>query len=123
MTGVARRSGAWNRKSLAEHKLAGTFRPDKHGHLLAQDRPPAPVSLAARRRVLKGLPLHAGRVARALLEAYDGWNIVQLESLRAYALSCDRLEQLQTDPGADPVAVHREARINLQLLEVLDLAT
>ena len=122
MAGKPGRSGGSNARTLQEHQLAGTYRKDKHGHLLAAATPPPqPVSLAARRRVLAGLPDHARRVAVALLDEYGNWTASQLETLKAYSLSCDRLNALQVGGEADADAIHRETRCCLSLLTALKL--
>lgn len=119
MAGVKGRSGGHNRISPAEHLLRGTYRPDRHAGWTEQT--PRPVSAADRRRVLGGLTGTARRVMLRLLDEYDDWSGPQLEMARAYALSCARLEALQTDPEADLRAVHRETRINMQLYRTLAL--
>jgi hypothetical protein len=42
-----------------------------------------------------------------------------VELLRAYVLSCARLEALQRTPSDDTRALHKEVRGNLQLLREL----
>jgi hypothetical protein len=39
MAGIKGRSGGTNRKSRLQHEAAGTFRPDRHGHLAHVDPP------------------------------------------------------------------------------------
>jgi len=115
------RSGGQNRIPVAEHQLRGTLRPARH--LVAAALPPEPISTTDRRRTLKGLPAGAKRIAAALLATYDDWGPAQLETARAYALSCSRLEGLQSDPAADVRLLHAEIRCNLNLLKGLDLET
>ena len=81
----------------------------------------APIARAERRRVLKGLSAEPRRIAVSLLDVYGPWDASSLTTLRAYALSCERLEQLQQAPGDDTRALHREARCNLALLKSLEL--
>ena len=77
--------------------------------------------VADRRRVLAGLAAGPRRIAASLLTDYGPWSAAALETLRAYALSCERLEQLQQAPDDDTRALHREARCNLALLKSLEL--
>jgi hypothetical protein len=87
-------------------------------------QPPAPavgLSLAERRRVLKGLSGEAKRVAAEMVAGFDGWNEPALQTLRAYALSCARLETLQH--GGPSKELFSEIRANLALLKALDLET
>ena len=81
MAGVPGRSGGHNRKSVAEHIEAGTYRRDRHGVSTA---PAAPVSETDRRRTLQGLTPVARRLAVQLLEAFTGWDASSLQTLRAY---------------------------------------
>ena len=120
MAGVAGRSGGHNRLSLEAHQARGTFRADRHAHLIAAS-PVAPVPRADRRRVLEGLSAGPRRIAVSLLDAYEPWDAAHLETLRAYVLSCARLERLQREPGDDTRALHGEARCNLALLKSLEL--
>ncbi len=113
------RAGGHNRIDIAEHLARGTFRP--HRHAVVATPPPPPVPEAARLRVLRGLPPTARRVAGELLDTFDGWDSAKLESLRSYAMSCSRLEAMQSDPEADLRLLHAEARCNLALLKSLDL--
>lgn len=118
MSGTKGHSGGANRLSIAEHLERGTLRP--HRHLQPIPAPLPPLSVADRRRTLKGLPPTAHRIARGLLDTFDGWQIASLETLRAYSLSCARLELLQDTPtpGAE---IYRELRANLSLLTALNL--
>jgi hypothetical protein len=79
------------------------------------------VAPADRKRVLAGLAAGPRRIALSLLDAYGPWNAASLETLRAYALSCERLERLQAASADDTRAVHREVRCNLALLKALEL--
>ncbi len=115
------RSGGANKIPIEAHLQRGTFRPSRH--LQPSPPPPALLSMADRRRTLKGLPPTAFRVAKGLLDAYDGWTVATLETCRSYALSCARLEGLQTDPAADLRLLHAEIRCNLNLLKGIDLET
>jgi hypothetical protein len=54
-----------------------------------------------------------------MLDEFGDWTTPKLEVLRAYALSCGRLETLQQ--GDDVRALHRELRANLNLLKALNL--
>jgi hypothetical protein len=117
MAGMPGRSGGQNRLSVEQHRLQGTFRADRHGS--RREGESAPVSAGDRRRTLQGLPPLARRVALALLEAFDGWSAADLLTLRAYALSAARLEELQTaGPSRE---LHRELRAHLSLLKALNL--
>ena len=118
MAGVPGRSGGHNRKSAEEHILAGTFRRDRHG---ASTAPAAPVSETDRRRTLQGLTPGARRLAAQLLEGFTGWDGSSLQTLRAYVLSCERLEALQSNSATDSQDLAREVRINLGLLRALNL--
>ena len=120
MAGVPGRSGGHNRKSVAEHIQAGTFRRDRHG---ASTATTAPVSATETRRTLEGLTPGARRLAVHLLEAFTGWDASALVTLRAYVLSCERLEGLQTTSTTDSQDLAREVRINLGLLKALNLET
>lgn len=119
MAGVPGRSGGQNRLSVEEHERRGTLRPARH--LKPVPPPAAPVGAADRRRTLRGLSPTARRIASQLLAAFDGWDVSTLETLRAYALSCDRLEAMQTATTAPGTALYRELRINLQLQRALNL--
>lgn len=119
MAGVPGRSGGWNRLSADEHVIRGTFRRDRHAAI--DDRPAAPTSAADRRRTLQGLNPEARRMAAALVDTYEGWDAAALTTLRAYALSCERLAVLQAAAGEDTRALHREIRSNLALLRALNL--
>jgi hypothetical protein len=107
-------------KSAAEHILAGTFRRDRHG---ASTATTAPVSATDRRRTLQGLTPGARRLAVQLLEGFTGWDASSLQTLRAYVLSCDRLEALQSTSTTDSQDLAREVRVNLGLLRALNLET
>jgi len=120
MAGVAGKSGGHNRLSLEAHVARGTFRADRHAHLMPA-APVAPVPQADRRRVLEGLSAGPRRIAVSLLDAYGPWDAAHLETLRAYVLSCARLERLQREPGDDTRTLHRETRANLALLKALEL--
>ncbi len=120
MAGVAGKSGGHNRLSLEEHEARGTFRRDRHSRLIPAS-PVVPVRPADRRRVLQGLSTGPRRIAAALLDSHGPWDAASLETLRAYVLSCARLERLQREPGEDARALHREARCNLALLKSLEL--
>ena len=119
MAGVPGKSGGHNRKTIEEHCIAGTLRPDRHLRL----SPPAsaPVSAVDRRRALRGLSGEARRIAARALDDFSGWDVAMLETLRAYALSCERLAALQSHPPEDTRALHRETRCNLALLKALAL--
>lgn len=112
--------GGSNRVSLEDHRLRNTFRPHRHGG--ATPPPSAPLSSAARRAALDGLEPPARRLARQLLDEYGNWDPASLETLRSYARSCVRLEQLQAanEPTPTP-ALAREVRINMALLKSLQL--
>jgi hypothetical protein len=118
MSGRPGRSGGANRKSIEEHVAAGTLRPARH----LKPAPPqgAPVNPGDRRRVLAGLPALGRRVASGLLDEFSGWDQASLVTLRAYSLSCARLESLQESPG-DGSQLYRELRANLALLRELNL--
>src|SRR5215212_2304364 len=115
MAGRPGRSGGWNKKSAQDHRLDGT----RPRHIKAPTSLPEPLSEAARRRVLDGLPPEARRIARGLLDRFEGWDEPALQTARAYALSCLRLEVLQTDPTAASMDLHRELRTNLALRAAL----
>ena len=117
MAGLPGRSGGHNKISIEEHLARGTYRQDRHGPR-DSDRV-VMVTRAERQRVLKGLTPGARVVASRLLASYGNWNAAMFEVLRAYALSCDRLEQLQA-VGTSP-ALHSEVRTNLALLRTLGL--
>jgi len=117
MSGVAGRSGGHNRLSVEQHVFRGTFVPSRHGR--RPEPTTGPVSAADRRRTLKGLSPAARRLAAALLETFEGWDVAALQTLRSYALSCDRLAALEA-AGASS-ALYREVRANLALLAALHL--
>jgi hypothetical protein len=80
------------------------------------------VTPSDRRRVLAGLAAGPRRIAVSLLDSHRPWNAASLETLRAYALSCGRLERLQAaDQGDESRGLHREVRANLALLKALEL--
>jgi hypothetical protein len=54
-----------------------------------------------------------------LLDTFEGWDAASLATLRAYVLSSERAEALQA--AGDIKALHRELRINVQLLKALNL--
>ena len=118
MAGQRNRSGGANALSIEEHKARGSFRADRHDHLK-----PAPsrreASLTDRRRVFEGFPPPARRLAAQWFERYQGWTPALVELLRAYVLSCARLEALQRTPNDDTRALHKEVRTNLALLREL----
>ena len=118
MSGTRGHSGGHNKKSVEEHILNGTFRRDRHG---ASTAPAAPVSETDRRRTLEGLSPVARRLAVQLLEAFTGWDASCLHTLRAYVLSCERLEALQSTSTTDSQDLAREVRVNLGLLRALNL--
>ena len=120
MAGRPGRSGGGNALSLDEHLARGTFRADRHARLTLSP-PPREMSAADTRRVLAGLPRPARALARRLLAEFSGWTPATLETLRAYVLSCDRLERLQHKAGTDPRDLHREIRGNLSLLREMRL--
>lgn len=119
MSGVAGRSGGANRLSIEEHRIRGTFRADRHGQ--KKEVSAAPVSDGDRQQALGGLTGLARRIAASLIDMYDGWDSASLHTLRQYASSCGRLAVLQQLPDDDASALHRELRINIQLLRVLNL--
>jgi hypothetical protein len=125
VAGVKGKSGGHNKKSPAIHVLHGTFRPSRHAAALAleQQREAEPDELpaAARRRTLAGLGPVARSVAGNLLDSFGDWTPAALVTLRAYALSCERLESLQTAADGTASGLHREIRANLQLLKALNL--
>ncbi|MBA2305738.1 MAG: hypothetical protein H0W08_24325 [Acidobacteria bacterium] len=121
MAGTPGRSGGGNRLSTEQHLLAGTFRRDRH--LQPIPAPLPPLSMPDRRRTLQGLPPTAHRIAKGLLDNFDGWSPAALAVCRSYGLSCERLERLeklQSDPD-DLRLLHAEIRTNLSLLKALDL--
>ena len=119
MAGIPGRSGGANRVPTEQHLLRGTFRRDRHQ--VAATAPHPPIQAVDRRRTLRGLRGEARRLADRLLSEYSGWDSATLEALRAYALSCERLERLQRTPADDTRALHREIRHNLALLKALSL--
>ena len=78
-----------------------------------------PVSEAERRRVLHGLRGVARRVARDMLAWYGDWSPGALEVLRSYALSCQRLSELEARVPPDVAAIHREQRHRSNLWRTL----
>jgi hypothetical protein len=121
MAGVAGRSGGANRVSVDDHLLRGTFRPDRHGDPRDAVPPHRPVASAGlRRKALRGLDGVARQVVSGLLGQFGDWDDAGIQTLRAYGVSCQRLERLSI-AGGDVRAVHRETRINLSLLKSLEL--
>ena len=53
----------------------------------------------------------ARRLAVQLLEGFMGWDPSSLQTLRAYMLSCERLEALQSNSATDSQDLAREVRI------------
>ena len=86
-----------------------------------QRLPLVPVSEADRRRTLQGLSPGARRLAVQLLDGFTGWDASSLQTLRAYVLSCERLEALQSTSTTDSNDLAREVRVNLGLLRALNL--
>lgn len=123
MAGKPGRSGR-PRKSLSQHLLAGTYRQDRHAHLLEGNVVPiatqTTVDDEAKRETLAGLRGVAREVASRMLIELAGWETTKLRTLRAYALSCARLEKLQREPTPS-MDLYREARLNLQLLAALEI--
>lgn len=119
MAGTAGRSGGANRLPIEQHELRGTLRPARH----LTPAPPRPevITVADRRRALRGLDPAARRIAAGLLARFGGWDEAALATLRTYALSCARVSALEHAAGADGRALHREIRINLNLLRALNL--
>jgi hypothetical protein len=116
--GVPVHSGGHNRRSLEEHRLRGSYRPDRHRHL-TEAPPVAILSASDRRRALAGLQGPARKLALRLLGEYSGWTAAKLEVLRSYVLSCARLGVLEKASSDDARALHREVRCNLNLLKAL----
>lgn len=111
-------SGGANRRPVLEHIASGSFRFDRHGAALAKLDSPAPeVDAEARARVVDGLGAVGRRVVEGLLDGYADWDAASLHTLRAYAVSCDRLAALDQDDDGR----RREARLNLLLLRALGL--
>jgi hypothetical protein len=122
MSGVAGRSGGHNKLPAEAHLLRGTFRPDRHAG--APSTEADRVSDAERRRALRGLSTTGRRQVTALLAEFEGWDSSSLSTLRAYALSCERLEQLQAAVRRRKEVksmLYKEIRANLQLLKALAL--
>jgi len=87
MPGVKGRSGGHNRKSLDEHRLMGSFRPARHGHLLRS-------TVTAPKPVLKPVTLSAEAsgvwdalaplaLALGTLTPSDAWAFATLCELQA----------------------------------------
>jgi hypothetical protein len=91
MPGVAGRSGGQNRKTTAEHVLAGTYRPGRHGSLAVL---PPPAGRDANdqqiRRLLRGLSGSSRNVGRTLLDEFTGWTTPDLAVLRLLLEELDR---------------------------------
>ncbi len=123
MAGVVGRSGGHNRLSMEQHRLAGTWRPDRHADRPAadKDRPSQDVSRADRKALLDGLPAVGRAIVVKLVSRYHGWDEAGLATLRSYAWACARLHDLEQDPAADPRAVRAETRTAVLLLRALDL--
>ena len=116
MSGLPGRSGGHNRVSAKEHLRRGTYRADRHGPATSDQVQPA--SATERRRALAGLPPGARAVVSRVLATYGNWSPLDLLLLRQYALSCERLEGLQTTGGP---TLHAELRVNLSLSKRLGL--
>jgi len=119
VAGVRGRSGGANRLPIEQHELRGTLRPARH--LAPAPLRPEAITVADRRRALRGLNPVARRIAAGLVSRYGGWDEAALATLRSYALSCARAQALEHAAGADSRALHREIRINLGLLKALNL--
>ena len=61
----------------------------------------------------------ARRQAAHLLDDFEGWDAATLVTMRADVLSSESVEALQA--GGETKDLHRELRINLQLLKALNL--
>jgi len=97
--------------STDEHLRRGSYRRDRHG-------PKVPVD--DRGRLLHGLPPAAQQIAAALFDAFN-WNPAMLIVLRAFALSCDRVERLQSAGTVNVGRLYDELRVLVDLLHVLNL--
>jgi len=105
MAGVKGRSGGMNRKSRREHEVAGTFRPDRHGHLTQPDVPVGePVKPAYLSELASGkwdeIADHLRREKR--LHVTDGHQIENAANLYAEAVRWQQLSDgspLKTESG------------------------
>ena len=121
MPGTPGRSGGHNRLTVEQHAYRGTLRRDRHFPPTASAPVLDQVSPADRRRVLRGLRGEARRVALRLLAEYADWDTVRLLALRSFALSCERLRELEAAEIPDIKQLHRELRVNAKLRSDLAL--
>ena len=123
MAGVPGRSGGANKLSIEEHLARGSYRADRHAERLraALSGNRATIAPRDRRRALRGLNPEARRIATRLLDTFGDWDEAGLQTLRSYARSCERIEQIHSGGEVDMRALHRELRVNLHLLRALNL--
>ena len=116
-------SGGHNRLTIEEHKRRGTYRYQdrdrERAEAVASARRVEPVSVADRRRVLKGLSREARRLAASLMADFGYWDGAALVTLRSYCLSCERLSALES--GGPSRELRAEARLNIALRKALAL--
>lgn len=105
MAGVRGRSGGHNRKSLMEHRLAGTFRKGRHGHLVDIAPPANPAAVTkpdtlsvAAAKVWDALAPVCSRLGT--LTATDVWAFSTLCELQA---THEAVVALKSKPGFQPV--------------------
>src|SRR5687767_6536398 len=119
MAGIPGRSGGKNKKSVEELALTGRLRMDRHAGRASQAGA-ATVPEAVAAATCRGLPTGARRIVRALLAEFSTWDSSALETLRTYAISCDRLRQLEID-SSHIGEWRKEAELNLRLVRALGL--
>jgi len=140
-------SGGHNKKTLSELRRAGTFRPDRHRHLVGDvdksrarffgvpssqplksiEEPPVRATLAERRHVTAGLRADGRHFVRSIIAKTGDLDPLDLQVLRALAASIDRQAELTAAmpgalradglPGEHPLA--RSLRAELRLFTSL----
>src|SRR5262245_37649298 len=91
MAGVKGRSGGWNRKSVAEHVLQGTYRADRHGPRVAlalagsvpsPESPPPP----------RGLSRASRQRWQEAMAGYEGWKVGEVKLFELALRACDEAD-------------------------------
>ena len=85
-------------KTLANHVLTGTYRPDRHGLRPADLIPTPPPTGAIPLSILAGLTGRGRAFVKAYWRAVGGWTPASLVLLREAGMLVDALEQLRGQP-------------------------
>jgi hypothetical protein len=97
MAGKPGRSGR-RMKTLANHVLTGTYRPDRHGLLPADLIPAPPPTGAIPLSILAGLTGRGRAFVKAYWRAVGGWTPATLVLLREAGMLVDALETARGTP-------------------------